>query len=404
MKFSCDSKVLAYALNKCGYVARIDKTYPTARAVKIEATQGVLGDTLVLTATDMNTTATFYVTDVEVQEEGESLVDAGIFKAVVSSKHADVRAHTTPKGKLSVSNGGNRTLLNKITGYFPDDESLPAEPMATIQGGALSDLLSIAFMAREDNAMPVLSGTLLATQDGTLYAMAASQGRMGYAWTSINFNEKSLMLLHPSTARVLPHFLYDDDEVKMYVTESNKVAFVTPRFKLVGRELASKEKYPFQYAGKMATAAQDCAIYVNATSLKEALQTCLTVSQGESNVALQQIHFAANKDDYRLLDVSTSEESEVGHMNLVMTVKKSEGPSFEFSLNALFMKEVLRAIEKLSGSEHMTSFLGASDNIKIGLSDPAAESGTGWIYMSSENLKAIFVVAPVAKKTVVHAP
>ena len=148
MKFTCDSKPLAYALTKCAYISRIDRTYAVARAVNIEAVADPIAPMLRLSATDMSTTVVFYVTDVDVIEAGEMLVDTAGFAAFVSANHASISAHTTKGGKLSINGGGNRILLNKLTGSFPDEMSLLDKPTATINGKALSDILSIGLIAK----------------------------------------------------------------------------------------------------------------------------------------------------------------------------------------------------------------------------------------------------------------
>ena len=388
MKFLCDSKPFAYALNKCATLTSRSATYPFIRNVFIET---IDDDVLKLTSTDMATMITYYVTDgVQIEKSGKALVDCGSLTAFVSAKAGEVNCYITKADRLMTKIGGNKLSLSQMPHeMFPEQPKLPSETLAKISGDNLQAVLSIAFMAEQFDPISFLTGTMVVASDGNLYAMAASQGRMGYAWIPTEYQGRGRFLLPKSAAELLPHFLYDDDEVLLY-SQDNKMFFVTERFRMSCNQLAGE--FPYEKIAEMAHTEPSAEVWVAADDLGDALKTALVISKDVNNKLWKKITFNADTD-YNLLDLSTAEENEVGYMNWSVVIKSHTNISFTFGLFSTFVYDVLKAI-KLADKSGLATDLLMTPTISIGYIEHGANK---LIRIAEKHTNAVFIVAPMGQ-------
>lgn len=382
MKFACEQTPLAYALQKCASVSRPSSTFLGNRNIRIDAR----ADGLVLTATDtISTTVSYRVPVAEVEEQGYILVDGASLSAFVGAQKSYIRANSTPQNKLHVTSGVNKMFLRSS-----DHEFLPVKYpadnlVASMRGDTLKELLKISVMADTGNIVrPFLTGIMLWFDNKHTYAMAASSGRAGYAWSKMDYESKGKFLLPPLSASRLSYFLHDNDMVKLY-RKDTKLFLVTERFAIASSEIAGN--YPAKEVVEMCSAEQQHKITVSASELVAVLGTCSAMYQGTKDNTLKRIHFKVD-GEYRILNVSTADENEIGKMDLTLAVSEIIGQPFGFKLNAMFVDTVLGVLEKMLKSDLMYS--GSGDFINIGTSEK-----TSFIYFSSSDLRAIFTIAPL---------
>ncbi len=388
MKFSCESKPLAYALNKCVSLCQKSATYPFVQNVLIET---IDDSALKVTSTDMATMLTYYVADsVEVKTPGVACVDAHSLTTFVSSKVGVVNSYITKADRLMTKLGGNKLSLSQIPAtQFPSRPDLPDEMIVKVSGENLKAILSISFMANQDFLTSALQGTFVVVGNEYLFAMAASSGRMGYAWVPVKYKGSGSFLLPKSTAELLPRLLYDDDDVLIYVKD-NKMFFVTDRFRLTCNQLQGK--FPYEQIKGMANAPLENEIHVTAEELHDAISTCLAISKDIRNKLWKKISFNADTE-YNILDISTPEENEIGHMNWVVPIRRHTDTPFSFDLYSTFAWDVMRATDRARDTELISEFM-KSPRISIGY---IISNGNKLIRIAETGMNAVFVIAPLGQ-------
>jgi DNA polymerase III sliding clamp (beta) subunit (PCNA family) len=379
MKFLVDSKPLAYALNKCATIARPNSTYPVNRNVYIEATESGLS---ILATDTLTTTVKYYVAGVRITKTGSVLVDAQSLAAFVSARVDEIQVHTTEKNLIAKS-GTNRIMLRLAKGALTPIEKPENEPIMQLAGEELSNVLSIGFLVNPDASRLFMRGTYLNASNEHLYTMAATDGRLGYAWISLSHKQEGRFLLPQKASYQLPYFLHDDDHVNVHFWK-NKIIFITDRFVLSSPSVAEIDKYPAEAVEKICSTGQEHWVSVKGTELMDILETCSIMTEGKSG-SIKKLEFTTDST-YRLLTIKTSEENHVGYMNWNTGIKEFKGSDFRFFLNSDFVQDIIKAIKKLSKSnlfmmDESTGF------IRIGYS-----TETGTIYMTSGNLNAIFAI------------
>lgn len=382
MKFSCEQAPLAYALHKCASIARPSSTFLANRNIRLDAR----ADGLAISATDtMSTTVTYLVREAEIDEQGFISVDGASLSAFIGAQKGYIRANSTAQNKLHITSGANKMFLRSS-----DYEFLPVSYsedyfIARIRGETLKELLKISVMADSGNIVsPQLGGTMLALDNNHVYAMSASSGRAGYAWSEVRYESKAMFLLPPLAASRLSYFLYDDDLVGLY-RDKGRLFFVTDRFSLVSSEISGN--YPAARIVEMCSAEQNHHFTVDAGELTNILSACAVMYKGAKDNSLKRIRFSADAE-YKILNISTASDNELGQMNWSLAIRDTVGMTFTFKLNALFVDTVLGVLDKLFKSDLMYS--GTTDLITIGISE-----ATNFVYFTSKDLRAIFTIAPL---------
>jgi DNA polymerase III sliding clamp (beta) subunit (PCNA family) len=390
MRFFVDSKPLAYALNKCATVARPNATFPINRNVYIEATDAGLS---ILATDTLTTTVKYYVANTRITETGSALVDAQSLAAFVSARVNEIKVHTTDKN-LIVKSGANRVMLRLSDGTLSGIETPLNEPIMQLSGEELSNVLSIGFLVNPEAPKLFMRGTYLNASNEHLYTMAATDGRLGYAWINLSHKQEGRFLLPQKASYQLPYFLHDDDHVDVHFWK-NKIIFITDRFILSSPSVAEIDKYPAEVVERICSANQAHFITVRGTELMDILETCSVMTEGSKSGNIKKLELITDSE-YRLLTIKTSEENHVGYMKWNIGIKKFEGSDFRFFLNSDFVQDIIKAIKKLSKS-NLFMMDESTGLIQIGYS-----TETGTIYMTSGNLNAIFAIAPMVGTGVIE--
>jgi DNA polymerase-3 subunit beta len=391
MRFSCESSKLAYAVNKCSYLASANKTNPITRGVLLD----VGTDRLTVSASDplASSTITYNIDDVIVEEAGKECVDAKSLSAFLSVVSGATRCYSK-EHKLLFTAGSSKISLNRMsTQNFPRIFN-PADvlsPSAVLTGGALKSIFSISFMVDvSDYAFPVLSGVMLSVDDDTIYSMAASTGRLGYAWHKIKSGSTDQFLLPLVSANLLPMITYDDDSLNIYI-EGGKIFFVTDRFTLVSAQLAGE--YPHDRIREILTKDYPNEFSVGGKDISEKLRASLVLSANESKANLRRI--TINNDvDYNLVGITTQAESEIGQMDWSIVGKDLRGLGFRINLLAKNTDDIISAIDKASKTSLFAELVGQS-TIKVAIDDEGKH-----VRIASTGLNALFVISPVGKSEI----
>jgi len=392
MKFSCESHDLAYALNKCSRLARPSKTHPVARNVLIEAHKE--NRLLLLSATDVvSAYVTYTVRDVNVEKSGAALVDAGSFATFVSAVSGTVSAYVTPADRFMVKCDGKKISLRQDSRALPE-LSIPedlVEPVITLDGNELSDLLGISFMADRGDMVASLSGTYLLAKNNILHAVASSGFRFAKASLPIQYSKTSRFLLPASTGRLLPYYLHDDAVVSIYANEKH-MWFVTHRFSFACNGI--NERYPYTTILNHLGQERPNTISVNKLELENALKVCkeladVTNVTGKRAVFLVEGYGAESKKG--TITISTSAENEIGDMEWTIITENNIGKSFSFALNIDYLDDILTVLNRLAKSGVLADFEG-TNLVNISAGEKENESA---IFFSSNTKNSVFAIMPM---------
>ena len=388
MKFTCDSKVMAYALNKCASLTKKSTTYPAISNVLIEVSDNLIK----ISSTDVSTYVTFSIAPTSVTSTGSALVDAKTIAAFVSAKEGSIEAHLTGANKLMMKNGSLKVSLVQSATDLPAAPALPKELLTTISGKSLSEVLAISFMATQDDYSNALSGTMVTLGNDHLFSMAASSGRFGYSWSPIKYNgDVAKFLLPPSATRLLPYYLYDDDSVDIYIGQNNKMHFVTSRFTMSCSQIAGK--FPDEHIVKAANAPLLSSANIPTGELGRALEMSIVMADGIDDRKYQRILFDFDID-YGLLNLSTAAENEIGQLDWPIAIKSHTGENFSFWLYSGFIADVLKAVKRVSDKNIFADLVG-EQTITLGKGKSVVDGGTDLAYFTSTEINAIFGIAPM---------
>lgn len=217
MKFRCERDVLVDALATAERAATSRAALPVLSGLRLSLT----GDVLRVTGTDLDLTIT---TEVEVGG-----VDDGV--AVLPAKLAVDIVRNLDPGSVEVDTSGDRPRIAAGRSEFflndiPADEyPTPAEPTGdtvTLDAAALAEALGqVTEAASTDESRPILTGVLLAAEEGGLRLVSTDSYRLAYRdLPGTTVLQAGQHVLVPSRAlQELARVLKDDSQVTLLLAD-----------------------------------------------------------------------------------------------------------------------------------------------------------------------------------------
>lgn len=242
MQLQVTQENLNKALSVVARVASARNTLPILANVLIRTVDNRLS----ISATNLDIAITEHI-GAKVAEEGAITVPARLMQDFISSLPAGVIDLKLDEHKLRISTDKYQSVVN---GVMADD--FPVMPAIntkdgggqtwTINGSLLKKSLQQVIMAASsDESRPVLTGVLLQTQDGHLFAAATDSYRL--AEKDLGQSTQDIRLLIPATAiQDLLRILGDYDEVVSVTHDDQQVLFQASDVDLVARLIEGK--YP----------------------------------------------------------------------------------------------------------------------------------------------------------------
>lgn len=174
MKLKFNRQEMADALSTVGSVTPTRSTKEILMCVRIEAQS----DALWLSATDMESGIRYAVTQVEVDETGDTLVSAATLGKIVRECTDDVLVVETSKNVMHIRGDGSHfQLVMQDAAEFPHVATLDGEPDFTVEHGALKRLIDwTVFAAARESTRYAINGVLWEI-DGDKLTLAATDGR-----------------------------------------------------------------------------------------------------------------------------------------------------------------------------------------------------------------------------------
>lgn len=229
-------------LNKAlGVVARVASargTLPILANVLIKTVDNRLS----ISATNLDIAITQHI-GAKVAEEGAITVPARLMQDFVSSLPSGVIELKLDENKLHITTDQYQSVVNGVVADdFPVMPEIQGGETWTINAATLKKGLQQVIMAASgDESRPVLTGVLLQTTDGRLYAAATDSYRL--AEKDLGPNDRDVHLLIPATAiQDLLRILGDYDDAVSVTHDDQQILFQANDVDLVARLIDGK--YP----------------------------------------------------------------------------------------------------------------------------------------------------------------
>lgn len=174
MKLRFNRLEMAEALSAIGTVTPVRSTKEILKCVRLQAQ----ADVLLLSATDLELGIRCAVTQVEVDDTGDTLVSAATLTKIVRECTDDVLAVESSGSTLHIRGAGSHfQIVMQDTVDFPHVPTLDGDPDFTIEHGALRHLVDwTAFAAARESTRYAING-ILWEMDGDRLTLAATDGR-----------------------------------------------------------------------------------------------------------------------------------------------------------------------------------------------------------------------------------
>ncbi len=229
-------------LNKAlGIVARVASarnTLPILANVLIKTVDNRLS----ISATNLDIAITEHI-GAKVTEEGAITVPARLMQDFVSSLPSGVIELKLNENKLHITTDQYQSVVNGVAADdFPVMPAISSGETWTINASILKKgLQQVIMAASSDESRPVLTGVLLKTQEGHLFAAATDSYRL--AEKDLGANDRDVNLLIPATAiQDLLRILGDADGAVSVTHDDQQILFQTESVDLVARLIDGK--YP----------------------------------------------------------------------------------------------------------------------------------------------------------------
>ena len=333
MKVICDRGALVESLNLVGGVVVSRTPKPVLTCVKLEAA----GDTLTLSATDMEVSVTLSTPRVEVGQKGVALVPADKITQIVRES-IDPTLTINTDNDVAVITGADSKF--KVYGHPPADfPAIPAfkgEADFVVTAGDLHRLVAMTlFATARENSRYAINGVLFERDANKLSVVATDGHRLAMARGTCKGGEGKVSAIVPSKALNLLLRLFDDAEesVKVKLTE-NQILFATDSAVLTSN-LVEGNFPPYQDVipkdgDKKATLATDLLI--------SAVRRAALLTNEES----KGVRMAFGPEGLTL----SSRAPEMGEAEIKVEVAEYTGEPIEIGFNPAYVLDALKVVDE----------------------------------------------------------
>lgn len=238
MKLQVTQENLSSALSVVARVASARNTLPILANVLIKTVENRLS----ISATNLDIAITRHI-GAKVSEEGAITVPARLMQDFISSLPSGVIELKLEDNKLHIATDKYQSTVNGVAADdFPVMPAISSGQTWTISSSALKKgLQQVIMAASSDESRPVLTGVLLQSQDGALFAAATDSYRLAEKNLGVKVDDTRLLI--PATAtNDLLRILGDGDEPVAVTYDDQQVLFQANDVDLVARLIDGK--YP----------------------------------------------------------------------------------------------------------------------------------------------------------------
>lgn len=331
MKLRFNRQEVADALSAISSVAVSRTPKEILKCVRIEAHS----DVLLLSATDLEISIRCAITQVEVEQPGETLVVAETFSRIVRECTDEVLNVEAAPHLLHVRGSGSHfQIVTQDAGEFPAIPSMEGEPDFSIEHSRLSRLIDLTvFAAARESTRYAINGVLWEVNDARLTLAATDGRRLAVAHGTLSNKPASIpQAIVPTKALTLFRRIPVDGDGAVGVKVSSNQLLLN-----MGRAMISSALVEGQFPKYQDVIPPDCdrEAKIDAVEFLGALKRASLLTNEES----KGVRFALSEGNLTL----TSRAPEQGEAEVALPVEYRSEP-MEIGFNPVFLIEVLRVV------------------------------------------------------------
>ena len=330
MKLRFDRQEMADALRVMCSVAATRTPKPILKCVRVEARS----DMLLLSATDLELGLRHAVTQVEVDEPGETLVVADTLSRIVSECADEVLSIETAENLLHVRGEGSHfQIVTQDPSEFPPVPEMSGEPEFTVERGVLLRLIEwTVFAAARESTRYAINGVLWEV-DGDRLTLAATDGRrlsLAHGTLSTAASSSVVRVIVPGKALSLFSRLGGDSAAPVGVKATSNQLLMN-----VGAASISSSLVEGHFPKYQDVVPTDCdrIVELNTNEFFGALKRAALLTNEES----KGVRIALSEGNLTL----SSRAPEQGEATVSLPVRYS-GEPMEIGFNPIFLADLLR--------------------------------------------------------------
>lgn len=330
MKFRFNREEMAEALSAVSSVAAVRTTKDILRCVRLE----VQSDVVLLSATDLELSLRYGVTQVEVEQPGAVLAVADVLTRIVRECTDEVLTAESKGNVLHLRESGSHfQLVTQDAREFPAVATMEGDPDITIEHAQLSRLIELtAFATARESTRYAINGVLWEVTDSKLTLAATDGRRLAVASGSLSTEPRADIpqAIVPTKALSVFNRLPIEAEARVGVRFASNQLLLNTGPALVGTALVEGHFPKYQDV-----VPPDCdrVATINAAEFQSALRRASLLTNEES----RGVRFAFQEDSLTL----SSRAPEQGEAEISLPVKFKAEP-LEIGFNPAFLLDVLR--------------------------------------------------------------
>jgi len=334
MRFVAGREALYHGFQRVGSVVSSSIQQPIYRNVKVQAT----GDTLLLSATDLEVGLVLKVPEVQVQEEGVVLLPHFRVSPILGATPDEEVAVSEDDGAVVIEAADSKfRILGEDPGDFPDILPLPKDGVVEIDPEVLKYAIRrTVFAAAEEKGRYALNGVLFAIgAEGTIELVGADGARLAHVKKKVS-NPDGVKGEFIVMKRGLEHLGrladYGKDPVRFAATENQFVAEND-----AGRLVCQLVEGQFPNYQEVIPTAGKVRVQLPARELLSAVRRAGFLTTEQARV----VDFLFAHGELRI----TAESADVGRAELRLPIEY-EGKEATISFNPEFLEDMLGIVER----------------------------------------------------------
>lgn len=332
MKFRFNRQEMTDALSAVSSIASSRTPKQILNCVRIEAHS----DLLLLSATDLEVSLRCAITQVEVDEPGETLVIAETLARIVRECTDEILSVETEGNMLHIRGTGSHfQIVTQAVDEFPAIPDMGGSPDVSIDYSALVRLIELTvFATARESTRYAINGVMWAV-DGKRLTLAATDGRrlaVAHAALADGASASVAQVIVPAKTLTLFGRLPVEPDARVGVKMSNNQLVLN-----MGRAMVSTSLVEGQFPNYHDVIPSDCdrVATLNTAEFLGVLKRASLLTNEES----KGVRFALSEGNLTL----TSRAPEQGEAEVTLPIEYSSEP-VEIGFNPVFLLEVLRVV------------------------------------------------------------
>ncbi len=336
MKFICEKEKLTLGLNNVSRSSIGRTTTPILEGIHLL----LKNKKLVLTTNDLEIGMEYKINDVDIEEEGEAVVDSRMFSEIIRKlPNKDITISLDEKNILLIECEGSKYKLSTMNvNEFTLLPNISVDKSISIPQKVLKDMIKrTAFAVSTDENRPIFTGCLFDVTGSLLNIVAVDGFRLAQRVAPVFTEQKEFKAIVPGKYlnEVSKNLLEVDDLVKIGISK-NQALFELNDCKIVTRLLEGD----FLDYVNVIPKDKETRIKINKTELQEAIERAsIFSSTNQEKEKRYPIKIYINLDN-----IIVSCSSQVGDAKEEV-MDQTEGKELEIGFNPKYVLDCLKAIE-----------------------------------------------------------